>query len=1065
MTCAELELALEQQQAENATLRAELAKARMPLVVGTTLPNKAQLLLLMQALYPAVVLSDTAGRVTWVNEGFTTLCGFELHEVVGQQVAPFVRPALDDLNMLEYIRVSWQAEVPFQYEVCNVRPGGGSYWMRVKVQPIYNEQHELLLFAGLLEDITDWKKTQLSLAASESRFQVLAENVPGVLYEWHETVEGISHFTYISPKLCELFGIASHDIGRIMDFVHPDDAAALRQSILHADRRQIPWAYECRVVVPGQPLRWMRSNFVATARDETGVKYSGIIQDITLLKLAENALRESDLRWRLTAEGFGDGAWEMHLPSCDIVFFSVDYKAMLGYRDEEFSNEYATWLAHIHPEDVAEALRATAACLCGDSALVAFEYRMRCKNGTYKWLLNRALVTARDAAGQALVFSGLHTDISELKNTKEALSTTSRQLSAVIADFQEGLVLEDENRDIVLANDAFCGLLGVSISPAQLLGKAGTWLAEGSKIHVDNPDEYVARIAGLLQSQKPVVGDVLTLRDGRTLQRDYTPIYDQHRHIGHLWKYADITTRTKTYADLRRREEKYRGIIENMSLGLVEVDIAGHILYVNRSFCVVTGYDEGELVGREWAPFFFTGSDLTLVTTKDAHIREQGVSESYEISITTKAGEVRWLLVGCAPFYDDHQQLTGSIGITLDVTPQKLLEANLREAKGLAEISSRAKQDFLANMSHEIRTPMNAIVGMSQLLAKTALNGTQASYLHGITASADNLLVIINDILDMSKIDAGHLAIEHIGFSASDVCRQIEKNFRSTAEEKGLSFNTYLDPALPVVLLGDPYRITQILLNLAGNSVKFTERGTVSVNCVLLASPTAGEALVEFTVQDSGVGINADYLAQVFDDFSQEDSSVTRKFGGTGLGLGISKKLVALLGGELRIESEKNRGTTSRFVLCLPVGTKHDVPQREGPNLNCRQHALHGKHILLVEDNLFNRMLATVFLTNAKLLVTEAANGQVAVELAGKQQFDLVLMDVQMPVMNGYEATALLRQQLGRAVPIIALTANAITGERAKCLAAGMDDYLAKPFQEAALVQMVCDWVLGPPKQ
>jgi CheY-like chemotaxis protein len=264
------------------------------------------------------------------------------------------------------------------------------------------------------------------------------------------------------------------------------------------------------------------------------------------------------------------------------------------------------------------------------------------------------------------------------------------------------------------------------------------------------------------------------------------------------------------------------------------------------------------------------------------------------------------------------------------------------------------------------------------------------------------------------------------------------------------------------VLLGDPYRITQILLNLASNSVKFTEKGTVRVACTVAGPPEAGKVAVEFLVQDTGVGIDAEYLARVFDDFSQEDSSVTRKFGGTGLGLGISKKLVELLGGELRIESEKNRGTTSRFTLRLPIGAEHDVPAKDGADVSGFQQALRGKRVLLVEDNVFNRMLASIFLTNAGLEVKEAENGKIAVAMAREQPFDVVLMDVQMPVMNGYEATAILREQFGLAVPIIALTANAITGERSKCLAAGMNDYLTKPFKEDSLVKMVYDWVLGP---
>ena len=1065
MTRVELEQALRQQQAENAALRAELARVApqptvAPAAPGAEVSNQEHLAVLIREMYPAVMLVNLKGLITWVNEEFTALCGLTLPETVGHGAESVLRKMLAGGPVLNYIRTSLQAKVPFQYEVPNPKTPDGTRWIRVKVQPIFNEQRKLAMWAGLLEDITEWKKNQLTLAESERRFQALAENTPGVLYEWRKNHDGSFQFGYVSPKLVELFGLPVVEIVRLPSYVHPDDVAAFLQSMQQAVEAQAAWTHEWRLVVAGQPLRWMQGNSVVTGIDETGVMYSGILQDVTILKMAQTALRESDIRLRLTVEGFGDGAWEMNVQTREI-FFSPDYKAMLGYRDEEFSNELESWYAHVHPDDMAKVRYATAAYLRNTSPLGAVEYRIRCKNGDYKWVLGRALVTARDAASNPLMLTGLQTDISELKKTQEALDVSSRWLSTIIANFQDGLVLEDENRKIVLVNEAFCNLLHVPVSPGQLMGKAGAWLTEGSKDYIKKPNQYVARITALLRRRQPVAADVVALRDGRVLQRSFTPIFDQDRYIGHLWKYEDITVRSKAEAALKRREEKYRRIIENMSLGLVEADLDDHLLYANQSFCNMTGYRNDELTGRRLSPLLLTGEDLELVESK-LESRQRGIADSYEIVVTTKSGEKKWLLVSGAPVYDDRQQHVGSIGIYLDVTLQKGLEASLREAKGQAESSSRVKQEFLANMSHEIRTPMNAILGMSQLMAQTTLAGPQASYLHAITTSAENLLVIINDILDLSKIEAGRVDIERICFRPAELYAQVENNLLFKAEEKGLEFTAHIAPGVPELLLGDPYRITQILLNLVGNSVKFTERGSVNISCSLLQLLPHGEALVEFVVNDTGIGMEEEYLTQVFDNFSQEDSSVTRKFGGTGLGLGISRKLVELLGGELRMVSRKNRGTTSRFALWLPVGTAADLPQRqEAPDLSGLCQELRGKRVLLVEDNVFNRMLATVFLTNIALHVTEATNGQMAVDLAQYQTFDLVLMDVQMPVMDGYEATTVLRQQLGLTVPIIALTANATIGEREKCLAAGMNDYLAKPFQEAVLIQKVYDWVLG----
>ncbi|AMR28032.1 hypothetical protein A0257_13655 [Hymenobacter psoromatis] len=406
------------------------------------------------------------------------------------------------------------------------------------------------------------------------------------------------------------------------------------------------------------------------------------------------------------------------------------------------------------------------------------------------------------------------------------------------------------------------------------------------------------------------------------------------------------------------------------------------------------------------------------------------------------------------------------IGYGLDITERVLAEQTLTHAKLAAEESARVKEAFLANMSHEIRTPMNAILGMSQLLAKTPLSSDQFGYQQAIATSAENLLVIINDVLDLSKLEAGKLTLEIIGFAPTHLLAQVEQTLRFKAAEKGLGLITVLSPQVPAVLLGDPYRIRQVLLNLADNALKFTSKGLVTVECALLTDAPdvpAGMAAIEFRVTDTGIGIDPEYLDTMFNEFTQADSSVTRKFGGTGLGLSICRDLVRLMHSEIHVASQKNKGTTTRFVLHLPVGEPQAVVRRKLPVLtDDHRQLLRGIQVLLVEDNLFNRQIAKSFLTQAEVQVTEAEHGAQAVELAQRQRFDLILMDVQMPVMDGYAATAVLRQQLALKTPIIALTANAINGEREKCLLAGMNGFLAKPFQEMQLLQLLADWVLPP---
>lgn len=268
---------------------------------------------------------------------------------------------------------------------------------------------------------------------------------------------------------------------------------------------------------------------------------------------------------------------------------------------------------------------------------------------------------------------------------------------------------------------------------------------------------------------------------------------------------------------------------------------------------------------------------------------------------------------------------------------------------------------------------------------------------------------------------------------------------------------------MPRVLVGDPYRIRQVLLNLAGNAIKFTEAGHVAIACDFVADADGENGEVVFRVTDTGVGIEPEFVKHIFNEFSQEDSSVTRKFGGTGLGLSICRNLLKLMGSDVQLESEKNKGTAMAFALRLPLGTPLDLaPKHVLPLDSPTRQSLRNKHVLLVEDNRFNRQIAKTFLNHAHVQVTEAEHGAEAVELAQYHRFDLILMDIQMPVMDGYAATALLRQQLGLGTPIVALTANAVKGEREKCLAAGMNGYLTKPFKEDELLKIVGEWALRP---
>lgn len=379
--------------------------------------------------------------------------------------------------------------------------------------------------------------------------------------------------------------------------------------------------------------------------------------------------------------------------------------------------------------------------------------------------------------------------------------------------------------------------------------------------------------------------------------------------------------------------------------------------------------------------------------------------------------------------------------------------------KQKAEESKQLEQQFLANMSHEIRTPMNAIIGMTNLVMKSELNDQQKKYLNIIKISSQNLLVIINDILDLSKIEAGKISLENVSFNLHDTLVTVYESLKLKSDEKKLEFLLTLDDRTPKYIYGDPVRISQVLINLAGNAIKFTDQGKVEIRCRVLDKNNES-ATLELGIIDTGIGIPEDKLPTIFEKFTQASSDTTRKYGGTGLGLTISKQLTELFGGSLLVTSRLNEGSEFICRFTFKIAEGDHQPAKQG-QINVLDTLIQKDlDILLVEDNMFNQEVAVDTLKSLlpKIKIDIAENGAEAVEKAKAGNYDLIIMDVQMPVMDGYEATRTIRNTLPSPVkntPILAMTANVIKEEIDKCFASGMNDYISKPFDPDLLINKI----------
>ena len=637
-------------------------------------------------------------------------------------------------------------------------------------------------------------------------------------------------------------------------------------------------------------------------------------------------------------------------------------------------------------------------------------------------------------------------DITQRKKEEELLISQELQLRSLIENLHSGVLFESKRQEILQVNRYFCNFFGLNKKPKELIGKSvNTILNEVLEQLVEPTKE----LKSLVQNRQKRISQEIRLKDYRYIKFDYIPIYSEDAFLGTLWQFTEVTAQKELELTIRNSEEKYRGIMENMELGLLEVDNAGIITRAYEWFCKMTGYTQEELLGKNGKDFLLAPEYLPVLEANHEK-RARGEQSVYEVELLKKGGERIWVIISGAPFYNVAGEIVGSVGIHFDISDQKKLQEELIKAKEIAEQAQEAEQQFLASMSHEIRTPLNAVIGMSHLLYDTNPNKEQKEYLEMIQYSANLLNNLVTDILDFTKIKSGIMDLHETEFDLVAMLNTLHKTFELKAANKPITINTKL-PTINTLLWGDETLINQVLYNLLGNAEKFTEKGNINLETTL-ENAENDTLIVQFKVSDTGIGITEDKQKTIFKEFSQESRETKLKYGGTGLGLSITKRIVDFLHGEITVESIKGEGTS--FIVRLQLkNTGKPILSTNPSELKVAE----GKTILVVEDNVMNQNYIGKLLEKEGLNFSIANNGLEAFELCKKKKYDLIFMDISMPVMDGYEATIKIRNSHtpNTKTTIIALTASTLSVKKHKAFDVGMNDFMTKPFTPHELKKLL----------
>lgn len=1015
-------------------------------------------------------------RNVYTNRSVGEILGYSGEEI--QEMGTSLFPTIchpDDLNLVyeEIQRIQNLKDKEFIDIEYRVKDAEGEWRWLYSRDTVFTrtEDGRVKQTLGTSQDITDRKQTELALQESETKFQKIAASSPGCIYILVQRLDGSRYFEYISSAAEVMFEFTVEQLlqnyNLYIGLIHPDDLADYKKAVARNIDTLSTFQHEWRIITPSGKLKWIQAKSRPEHRENGEFAWYGFTVDISDRKIAELALQESETRFQKLASTSPGAIYIIVLCPDGTIYFeyvSSVIKDICGYTSEQFLEDGSLSFKSIHSEDQAGYQEAFTLSKENLSPF-QYEWRLITPSKKLKWVQGNSRPELRENGD--IAWYGVLLDITNQKESKQRLDQLANHVPGMIYQYR---LRRDNTSHFPYASDGIREIYG--LTPEEVKEDATP------VFQVLHPDDLERISQSILESATNLTPWYCEYRvchqDGRiswvlghaTPQKQLDDSIIWHGYI------SDISDRQKLTDELLNKTEELERFF-NTTLDLLCIaDLNGYFRKVSILWSTILGYSLEELTGNKFLDFVHPddlegtleaintlGSGEDILNFTNRYRKKDGSYINLEWRSTPK-GELIY-------------------AAARDVTERLKAEKALAEAKEAAEAATKAKSEFLANMSHEIRTPMNGVLGMAQLLSSTNLTEEQQDLVQTIRDSGDALLVIINDILDFSKIESGKLQLEQRPFILKDLIKSVYSLLHLQASHKGINLSYSLNSDVPTNILGDSSRLRQILLNLIGNALKFTNQGDVFIsvsnnrqdnnNRQDACSTTETELMI--TIQDQGIGIDGDRLNQLFQPFTQADASISRKYGGTGLGLVISKSLINLMGGTIWVESLGNiggnppdnwilnreniqkKGSTFYFTLITKAVLEAKITN-ETKNIQPSANSLTDKSqlkILLAEDNKVNQKVATFTLKKLGYKADIANNGLEVLEMLEKQFYDVILMDMQMPEMDGITATKKIRESAQPQPYIIALTANALEEDKEMCLNAGMNDYISKPLDIAQL--------------